>query len=288
MTELGDCVLWLQVVVDHGLAPNASQGDLWSEERWDGFSSTFEGQGITAIRLGIKSQPAAWELSSGMQVLAAMQASMSSALARCEHDGILTMGSQSLQQVAHLAMERGCWSGGGVNYTKNGVSGGAVLVTFDDDQLARTMLETGALELIVSSMHDAKIVVRAAAPSPSISCGAWQRHICATHPASTTTSLLSLGRRRSCPSLCSLWVPTSPPQLYCPQPIPSSMRARVSSREIPPAAAWSQQTSGALPCDTVKHIISTVFGQPWNRRPHVFLAPRRRRSWRDWQRECLL
>ena len=86
MTELGDCVLWLQVVVDHGLAPNASQGDLWSEERWDGFSSTFEGQGITAIRLGIKSQPAAWELSSGMQVLAAMQASMSSAR-RDPHNG---------------------------------------------------------------------------------------------------------------------------------------------------------------------------------------------------------
>ena len=58
--------------MDHGLAPNASVGDLWSEERWHGFSSTFEGQGITPTRLGIKSQPAAWELSSGMQVLAAM------------------------------------------------------------------------------------------------------------------------------------------------------------------------------------------------------------------------
>ena len=168
MTELRDCALWLQVVVDHGLAPNASQGDLWSEERWDGFSSTFEGQGITPIRLGIKSQPAAWELSSGMQVLAAMQASMlSSALARCEHDGILTMGSQSLQQVAHLAMERGCWSGDGVNYTKNGVSGAAVLATFDDEPFARTMLETGALNAIISGAHDAKFVVRAAAPSPS-------------------------------------------------------------------------------------------------------------------------
>ena len=103
------------MVVDHGLAPNASQGDLWSEERWKGFSSTFEGQGITPIRLGIKSQAAAWELSSEMKVLAAMQASMqSTALARCEHDGILTMGSQSLQQMAHLAMEGGCWWGGGV------------------------------------------------------------------------------------------------------------------------------------------------------------------------------
>ena len=158
--------------MDHGLTPNASQGDLWSEERWNGFSSTFEAQGITPVRLGIKSQPAAWELSSGMQVLAAMQASMlSTALARCEHDGILTMGSQSLQQVAHLAMERGCWSGGGVNYTKDGVSGAAVLATFDDDQLARTMLETGTLEVIISSVHDAKFVVRAdSARSPSIFC----------------------------------------------------------------------------------------------------------------------
>jgi len=158
--------------VDHGLTPNASQGDLWSEERWNGFSGTFEAQGITHVRLGIKSQPAAWELSSGMQVLAAMQASMlSTALARCEHDGILTMGSQSLQQMAHLAMERGCWSGGGVNYTKDGVSGAAVLATFDDDQLARTMLETGTLEVIISSVHDAKFVVRAdSARSPSIFC----------------------------------------------------------------------------------------------------------------------
>ena len=156
--------------MDHGLTPNASQGDLWSDERWNGFSSTFEAQGITPVRLGIKSQPAAWELSSGMQVLAAMQASMlSTALARCEHDGILTMGSQSLQQVAHLAVERGCWSGGGVNYTKDGVSGAAVLATFDDDQLARTMLETGTLEVIISGVHDAKFVVRAdSAPSPSI------------------------------------------------------------------------------------------------------------------------
>ena len=151
--------------MDHGLTPNASQGDLWSEERWNGFSGTFEAQGITPVRLGIKSQPAAWELSSGMQVLAAMQASMlSTALARCEHDGILTMGSQSLQQVAHLAMERGCWSG-------DGVSGAAVLATFDDDQLARTMLETGTLEVIISSVHDAKFVVRAdSARSPSIFC----------------------------------------------------------------------------------------------------------------------
>ena len=205
VTDLRDCLLWLQVVVDHGLAPNASQGDLWSEARWHGFSSTFEGQGITPLRLGIKSQPAAWELSSGMQVLAAMQASMlSSALARCEHDGILTMGSQSLQQVAHLAMERGCWSGGGLNYTKNGVSAAAVLATFDDDQLARTMLEAGALEVIISGVHDAKFVVRTAAPSPSISRGAWQRHICAPprhHDLSPVTgqeafvpiALLSLG-----------------------------------------------------------------------------------------------
>ena len=179
--------------MDHGLTPNASQGDLWSEERWDGFSSTFEAQGITPVRLGIKSQPAAWELSSGMQVLAAMQASMlSTALARCEHDGILTMGSQSLQQVAHLAMERGCWSGGGVNYTKDGVSGAAVLATFDDDQLARTMLETGTLEVIISGVHDAKFVVRAdSARSPSIFCARsppgsriYLRH--------TTASLLSL------------------------------------------------------------------------------------------------
>ena len=158
--------------MDHGLTPNASQGDLWSEERWNGFSGTFEAhRSITPVRLGIKSEPAAWELSSGMQVLAAMQASMqSTALARCEHDGILTMGSQSLQQVAHLAMERGCWSGGGVNYTKpDGVSGAAVLATFDDDQLARTMLGTGTLEVIISSVHDATFVVRAdSARSPSI------------------------------------------------------------------------------------------------------------------------
>ena len=163
--------------MDHGLAPNASEGDLWSEERWNGFSSTFEGQGLTPVRIGIKSEPAAWELSSGMQVLAAMQASLlSSALAQCEHDGILTMGSQSLQQVAHLAMERGCWSGGGVNYTNSGVSGRSTVLTFDDDQLARTMLAAGALDVIVSSVHDAKYVVRAtSASSPSISSGAHRR-----------------------------------------------------------------------------------------------------------------
>ena len=94
------------------------------------------------------------------------------------------MGSQSLQQVAHLAMEGACWSGGGVNYTKDGVSGAAVLSTFDDDQLARTMLETGTLEVIISSVHDAKFVVRAdSARSPSIFCAEARpaaAHICAT------------------------------------------------------------------------------------------------------------
>lgn len=262
VTERRDCLLCLQVVVDHGLAPNASVGDLWSEERWHGFSSTFEGQGITPVRLGIKSQPAAWELSSGMQVLAAMQASMlSSALARCEHDGILTMGSQSLQQVAHLAMERGCWSGGGVNYTKHGVSGAAVLATFDDDQLARTMLEAEALEVIISGTHDAKYVVRTAAPSPSISCMEHGSGISAQpRVPATMASLLSLIRRRSCLSRCSPWARTSPPQLYCPQPMPSLMRARFSSHEIPPA--W-RQTSGVVPCASWKrrcrtHHLSSV------------------------------
>ena len=152
---------WLQVVVDHGLAPTASEGDLWSEDRWNGFRSTFEGQGITPVRIGIKSEPAAWELSSDMKVLAGMQAALlSSALAQCEHDGVLAMGSTSLQQVAHLAMERGCWSGGGMNYTNSGVSGRSTVLTFDDDELARTMLTAGALDAIVSGVHDAKYVVR--------------------------------------------------------------------------------------------------------------------------------
>lgn len=263
VTERRDCLLCLQVVVDHGLAPNASEGDLWSEERWHGFSSTFEGQGITPTRLGIKSQPAAWELSSGMQVLAAMQASMlSSALARCEHDGILTMGSQSLQQVAHLAMERGCWSGGGVNYTKNGVSGAAVLATFDDDQLARTMLETDALDVIISSSHDAKYVVRTSCcPKPKhLLCVEHALRISARpHVPATTASLLSLARRRSCQSRYTPWAQTSPPQLYCLQPIPSLIRARVSSREIP--TAWRQTC--AVPCASWKwryrtHHLSSV------------------------------
>ena len=44
-----------------------------------------------------------------------------------------------------------------------------MLATFDYDQLARTMLETGTLEVIISGVHDAKFVVRAdSAPSPSI------------------------------------------------------------------------------------------------------------------------